>query len=90
MMGIVGLVMGSYTAYAGWQSRLSKDGDVVAKNRADHRKLAPWLFFIYRSRLHWRYFIPSHAETSHPRKQPFLDRIGRDRFISFQWIIVPN
>jgi biopolymer transport protein ExbB len=38
--------MGSYTAYAGWQSRLSKDGEVVAKNRADHRKLAPWLFLF--------------------------------------------
>jgi hypothetical protein len=46
MMGIVVLVMGSYTAYAGWQSRLSQDGDVVAKNRADHRKLAPWLFLL--------------------------------------------
>ncbi|WP_216403168.1 DUF4079 family protein, partial [Arcanobacterium phocae] len=44
MMGIVVLVMGSYTAYAGWQGRLSKDGEVAAKNRADHRKLAPWLF----------------------------------------------
>ena len=41
MMGIVVLVMGSYTAYAGWQSRLSQDGEVVAKNRTDHRKLAP-------------------------------------------------
>jgi hypothetical protein len=38
--------MGSYTAYAGWQSRLSQDGEVVAKNRADHRKLAPWLFLF--------------------------------------------
>ncbi|AKV66144.1 MULTISPECIES: DUF4079 domain-containing protein [Microcystis] len=46
MMGIVVLVMGSYTAYAGWQSRLSQDGEVVAKNRADHRKLAPWLFLF--------------------------------------------
>jgi Protein of unknown function (DUF4079) len=46
MMGIVVLVMGSYTAYAGWQSRLTQDGEVAAKNRADHRKLAPWLFLF--------------------------------------------
>jgi hypothetical protein len=46
MMGIVVLVMGSYTAYAGWQSRLTQDGEVAAKKRADHRKLAPWLFLF--------------------------------------------
>ncbi len=46
MMGIVVLVMGSYTAYAGWQSRLTKDGEVAAESRAAHRKLTPWLFLF--------------------------------------------
>lgn len=41
MMGIVVLVMGSYVAYAGWQGRLAEDKEAAAKNRADHRKLAP-------------------------------------------------
>jgi len=41
MMGIVVLVMGSYVVYAGWRSRITKDGEVAMKNRADHRKLAP-------------------------------------------------
>jgi len=43
MMGIVVLVMGSYVAYAGWQGRLATDKEVATKNRADHRKLAPWM-----------------------------------------------
>lgn len=47
MMGIVVLVMGSFVAYAGWRSRLSEDTEVVAKSRADHRKIAPlMLLFI--------------------------------------------
>ncbi|MBR8832014.1 MAG: hypothetical protein N5P05_000702 [Chroococcopsis gigantea SAG 12.99] len=46
MMGIVVLVMGSYTAYAGWQSRLNLDAEVADKNRADHRKLAPLMFLF--------------------------------------------
>jgi hypothetical protein len=41
MMGIVAFVMGSYVAYAGWQSRLAQDKETQIKNRADHRKLAP-------------------------------------------------
>ncbi|NJK49896.1 DUF4079 domain-containing protein [Candidatus Gracilibacteria bacterium] len=41
MMGIVVFVMGSYVAYAGWRSRITKDGEVAMKNRADHRQLAP-------------------------------------------------
>lgn len=43
MMGIVAFVMGSYVAYAGWQGRLAPDKEVQLKNRADHRKLAPWM-----------------------------------------------
>ncbi len=46
MMGIVVVVMGSYTAYAGWQSRLTVDAEVADKNRADHRKLAPLMFLF--------------------------------------------
>jgi hypothetical protein len=44
MMGIVIFVMGSYTAYAGWNARLATDKDVAAKSRTDHRKLAPLMF----------------------------------------------
>jgi Protein of unknown function (DUF4079) len=44
MMGIVIFVMGSYTAYAGWNARLAADKEVADKSRADHRKLAPLMF----------------------------------------------
>jgi Protein of unknown function (DUF4079) len=44
MMGIVIFVMGSYTAYAGWNARLAADKEVAAKSRADHRKIAPLMF----------------------------------------------
>ncbi len=46
MMGIVVLVMGSFTAYMGWRSRFVKDGEEVAKSRASHRQLAPWVFLF--------------------------------------------
>ncbi|ACK65813.1 conserved hypothetical protein [Rippkaea orientalis PCC 8801] len=46
MMGIVVLVMGSFTAYMGWRSRFSKDGEEVSKSRASHRQLAPWVFLF--------------------------------------------
>lgn len=46
MMGIVIFVMGSYVAYAGWRGRLASDKDIAAKNRADHRKLAPLMFLF--------------------------------------------
>jgi magnesium-transporting ATPase (P-type) len=46
MMGTVVLVMGSYVAYAGWQSRLSQDEAVIAKQKADHRQLAPLMFLF--------------------------------------------
>jgi len=46
MMGIVIFVMGSYVAYAGWRGRLAADKEVAAKNRADHRKLAPLMFLF--------------------------------------------
>ena len=41
MMGIVVFVLGSYIAWAGWQSRIAEDKEVAMKSRADHRKLAP-------------------------------------------------
>ncbi|HEY9764055.1 MAG TPA: DUF4079 domain-containing protein [Trichocoleus sp.] len=44
MMGIVVLVMGSYTAWAGWQSRVADDNETKVTQRSSHRKLAPWLF----------------------------------------------
>ena len=46
MMGIVVLVMGSFTAYMGWRSRFVKDVEEVAKSRASHRQLAPWVFLF--------------------------------------------
>ena len=46
MMSIVIFVMGSYVAYAGWRGRLAADKEVAAKNRADHRKLAPLMFLF--------------------------------------------
>ncbi|OKH24548.1 hypothetical protein NIES593_07735 [Hydrococcus rivularis NIES-593] len=46
MMGIVVFVMGSYVAYAGWRSRLTQDGEIAMKNRADHRQLAPLMFLF--------------------------------------------
>jgi hypothetical protein len=44
MMGIVVLVMGSYTAWAGWQGRIAGDDETKLTQRSSHRKLAPWLF----------------------------------------------
>jgi magnesium-transporting ATPase (P-type) len=46
MMGIVVVVMGSFVAWAGWQGRMATDPEVAAKNRADHRKIAPWMFLF--------------------------------------------
>jgi F0F1-type ATP synthase membrane subunit c/vacuolar-type H+-ATPase subunit K len=46
MMGIVVLAMGSAVAYSGWQSRLTQDGEVAAKNRAQHRQIAPLMFLF--------------------------------------------
>ncbi|MBD1842180.1 DUF4079 domain-containing protein [Cyanobacteria bacterium FACHB-63] len=41
MMAIVVLVLGGYSAWAGWRGRLAEDKEVALKNRADHRKLMP-------------------------------------------------
>jgi hypothetical protein len=46
MMGIVIFVMGSYVGYSGWQGRLAQDKDIAIKSRADHRKLAPFMFLF--------------------------------------------
>lgn len=46
MMAIVVFVMGSYVAYAGWRSRITKDGEIAIKSRADHRKLAPLMYLF--------------------------------------------
>ncbi len=46
MMATVILAMGSAVAYTGWTSRLTTDGEVSAKNRASHRKIAPWMFLF--------------------------------------------
>lgn len=45
MMGIVVFVMGSFVASAGWRARLGQ-GEEADKQRADHRQLAPLLFFF--------------------------------------------
>lgn len=46
MMAIVVFVMGSYVAYSGWRSRITKDGEVAIKSRIEHRKLAPWMYLF--------------------------------------------
>ncbi|NET61140.1 MAG: DUF4079 domain-containing protein [Symploca sp. SIO2E6] len=46
MMGIVIFVLGSFVAYMGWRSRLTKDGEVAAKSRASHRQMAPLMFLF--------------------------------------------
>ncbi|HIK53812.1 MAG TPA: DUF4079 domain-containing protein [Synechococcales cyanobacterium M55_K2018_004] len=48
MMGIVVLVMGSYTVYAGWRGRLmvGEDEALAAKHRDDHKKLAGLMFLF--------------------------------------------
>ncbi|NER48797.1 MAG: DUF4079 domain-containing protein [Symploca sp. SIO1A3] len=46
MMGIVIFVLGSFVAYMGWRSRLTKDGEVAAKSRESHRQMAPLMFLF--------------------------------------------
>ncbi|MEO8893711.1 MAG: DUF4079 domain-containing protein [Coleofasciculaceae cyanobacterium] len=46
MMAIVVFVMGSFVALAGWRGRLVTDVEAAVKSRADHRKLAPLMFFF--------------------------------------------
>lgn len=46
MMAIVVLVMGSFVGWVGWRGRLVADKDAAIKSRADHRKLAPWMFLF--------------------------------------------
>ena len=40
-MAIVILAMGSFVAISGWRSRTATDTEVIVKNKADHRKVAP-------------------------------------------------
>jgi len=44
MMGIVIFVMGTFTAWIGWQGRLGKDPKAARSALAFHSKLAPLLF----------------------------------------------
>lgn len=46
MMAIVIFVMGSFVGLAGWRGRLVTDVKAAVKSRADHRKLAPLMFFF--------------------------------------------
>lgn len=46
MMAIVVFVMGSFVGLAGWRGRVSADTATATKSRADHRKLAPWMFLF--------------------------------------------
>ncbi len=48
MMAIVVFVMGSFVGFTGWRGRVLANvkGDEAVKSKADHRKLAPWLFFF--------------------------------------------
>lgn len=44
MMAIVIFVMGSVVGLAGWRGRVVPDAAAASKSRADHRKIAPWMF----------------------------------------------
>ncbi len=44
MMGIVIFVMGTFTAWAGWQGRLGEDVEKKAEMRTMHKRLALWMF----------------------------------------------
>ncbi|ERN42101.1 hypothetical protein KR51_00011890 [Rubidibacter lacunae KORDI 51-2] len=44
MMAIVVFAMGSFVGLTGWRGRVVTDGSTAVQSRADHRKLAPWMF----------------------------------------------
>lgn len=46
MMAIVVFVMGSFVGITGWRGRQVADAAEAAKNRADHRKIAPLMFLF--------------------------------------------
>ena len=48
MMSIVVFVMGSFVGFAGWRSRqlAVANPEAAIKNKADHRKLAPWMYIF--------------------------------------------
>ena len=46
MMAIVIFVMGSFIGLAGWRGRVVADSTLAMKSRAEHRKLAPWMFLF--------------------------------------------
>ena len=48
MMGIVVFAMGSAVALAGWRGRTlaTTNVEVAVKNKADHRKIAPLMYFF--------------------------------------------
>lgn len=46
MMAIVVFVMGSFVGLAGWRGRVLVDATAALQSRAEHRKLAPWLFLF--------------------------------------------
>ncbi|HBE21026.1 MAG TPA: DUF4079 domain-containing protein [Cyanobacteria bacterium UBA11149] len=48
MMGIVVFFMGSFVGLSGWRGRVLADTDNAAaiKSRAEHRKIAPWMFLF--------------------------------------------
>lgn len=46
MMAIVVFVMGSFVGLAGWRGRTLADPQESAKNRSDHRKIAPFMFLF--------------------------------------------
>jgi hypothetical protein len=46
MMGIVVFVLALFVGVVGWRGRVAKDAEAAQKHRADHRKLAPWMFLF--------------------------------------------
>lgn len=46
MMSIVVFVMGSFVGLTGWRGRIVADTVKSVESRADHRKIAPWMFLF--------------------------------------------
>ncbi|MEW6497139.1 MAG: DUF4079 domain-containing protein [Cyanobacteriota bacterium] len=46
MMSIVVFVMGSFVGLTGWRGRMVADTVKAVESRADHRKIAPWMFLF--------------------------------------------
>jgi hypothetical protein len=88
MMGIVIFVLGTYTAWAGWQGRTAEAVETKQKARADHKKLAPLPVSVHYPGLYRGHPVPGHAGAPDSRKFPLLDWVRRDRCAGVEWLPV--